>query len=75
MHRTGEALDSSVIQQMIAERAYDIWENQGRPFGHHLLHWQQAEREILDCLAGQAAEEASVDAIGTKKDAALAEAA
>jgi Protein of unknown function (DUF2934) len=28
-------------------RAYEIWEANGRPDGESVLHWQQAEREIL----------------------------
>jgi hypothetical protein len=38
------------VQQLIAARAYEIWENQGRPVGHHILHWQQAEQDILGSL-------------------------
>ena len=34
----------------LAERAYQLWENQGRPNGSDLIHWRQAEAEILDCL-------------------------
>lgn len=37
-------------QQMIAERAYKLWEDQGRPDGCDLVHWQQAEQEILSSL-------------------------
>lgn len=34
--------DSRLIQQ----RAYQIWEQQGRPEGRHLEHWSQAEEEL-----------------------------
>ena len=27
-------------------RAYELWENEGRPHGREQDHWQQAEREI-----------------------------
>jgi hypothetical protein len=33
-------------EQAIRERAYAIWEERGRPEGHHLDHWLRAEAEI-----------------------------
>lgn len=33
-------------EQRIRDRAYQIWEDQGRPEGGHEQHWLQAEREI-----------------------------
>jgi hypothetical protein len=30
----------------IAERAYQIWEREGRPHGRDMDHWLQAEREL-----------------------------
>ena len=33
-------------EQDIRNRAYAIWEDQGRPDDRHLEHWQQAVREI-----------------------------
>ena len=30
----------------VRERAYRIWEAEGRPYGRDLAHWLQAEREI-----------------------------
>jgi len=32
----------------IRERAYAIWEREGRPEGQHLQHWEQATREIAE---------------------------
>jgi hypothetical protein len=32
--------------QRVRERAYGIWESQGRPDGRHDEHWQEAEREL-----------------------------
>jgi len=32
----------------IRERAYAIWEREGRPEGRHLDHWDQATREIAE---------------------------
>ncbi|OJY02033.1 MAG: hypothetical protein BGP07_14510 [Rhizobiales bacterium 63-22] len=28
------------------KRAYEIWENEGRPEGHHLEHWQRAGEQL-----------------------------
>jgi hypothetical protein len=33
-------------EQAIRERAYSIWEEEGRPQGQQLLHWFRAEAEI-----------------------------
>jgi hypothetical protein len=33
-------------EQAIRERAYAIWEEEGRPEGRHLDHWLAAEAEI-----------------------------
>jgi hypothetical protein len=33
-------------QQRIAELAYRIWEQQGRPAGRDREHWEQARREL-----------------------------
>jgi hypothetical protein len=30
----------------IRDRAYQIWDREGRPHGHEEAHWQQATREI-----------------------------
>jgi hypothetical protein len=32
--------------QMIARRAYEIWESKGRPAGTEAENWAQAEREL-----------------------------
>jgi hypothetical protein len=32
--------------QRIRERAYRLWEEQGRPDGVHAEHWQAAEKEL-----------------------------
>ena len=48
----------------IRQRAYEIWEREGRLFGNHQRHWQQAEAEI-DREAGlpQTGEIASADVL------------
>ncbi|HBF30240.1 DUF2934 domain-containing protein [Rhizobium sp.] len=38
-------------QQWIETRAYHLWEADGRPQGHHDLHWQQASEEFNTLLA------------------------
>ena len=30
----------------IAERAYELWEQEGRPEGRHHEHWIEAERQL-----------------------------
>lgn len=37
-----------VPEELIRQRAYEIWEAGGRPHGFEKLHWEQAERELLD---------------------------
>jgi hypothetical protein len=34
--------------QRVKERAYELWENEGRPSGRHDDHWDRARREIDD---------------------------
>jgi hypothetical protein len=33
-------------EQLIAARAYQLWEEEGRPHGAHARHWEQARREV-----------------------------
>jgi hypothetical protein len=33
-------------EQLIRERAYQIWIDEGRPEGREHAHWEQAEKEI-----------------------------
>jgi hypothetical protein len=33
-------------EQAVRERAYALWEQNGRPDGQSLAHWSQAEAEI-----------------------------
>ena len=37
----------SLREQAIRERAYAIWEQEGRPDGKDLDHWLRAEAEII----------------------------
>jgi hypothetical protein len=36
-----------VIHQTIAIRAYELWEQYGRPENRALDHWLEAERELV----------------------------
>ena len=36
------------IECRIRERAYEIWEEEGRPHGREAQHWQQAAGEMAD---------------------------
>lgn len=40
-------LTSSQLRQVIKERAYAIWEREGRPDGKDPDHWLRAEAEII----------------------------
>lgn len=38
--------------EKIAARAYEIWQATGRPDGHDMDHWLQAERELRGAQQG-----------------------
>jgi hypothetical protein len=39
-------VSSSVDADPVSRRAYELWENEGRPEGCDLRHWLQAEQEL-----------------------------
>jgi len=42
------------LERTIRERAYALWETDGRPEGRELDYWRQAEQEILSqSVAGE----------------------
>lgn len=46
-----KGLDDEVLQkdrreQAVRERAYEIWENAGHPYGRDLDHWLSAEQQV-----------------------------
>ncbi|MCC6982038.1 MAG: DUF2934 domain-containing protein [Bauldia sp.] len=41
-----EALLIDAHETLIRQRAYEIWEGEGRPEGRSDLHWEQAMREL-----------------------------
>jgi hypothetical protein len=47
MSKTENPIGEDALRQIIAERAYELWEEHGRPSGYDLIHWRQAEQEIL----------------------------
>ena len=50
---------SGDIERMIRERAFEIWENEGRPQGRTCEHWEQARVEILEVLGSAGATKAA----------------
>jgi len=40
-------------QELVRRRAYEMWEQQGRPHGRHADHWIVAERELADAEDGE----------------------
>lgn len=53
---------SEDLEMEVRCRAFFIWENEGRPEGKHLEHWQRATSEV-EAERSQAA--AGTDAIGS----------
>ena len=57
-------------EQAVRERAYALWEQDGRPDGRSVAHWSQAEMEIAveQALAAQAlAAQDKVKAVKTRR--------
>jgi Protein of unknown function (DUF2934) len=50
MSEKDQVARDAALRRLIAERAYELWENQGKPHGCELIHWRQAERQIMDCV-------------------------
>jgi hypothetical protein len=48
---TAKVLSAPATEEAIRARAYQIWEEEGRPEGRQELHWQRA----LEWFASQAA--------------------
>jgi Protein of unknown function (DUF2934) len=69
LHRTGMALMEQTLEHRIRERAYEIWNANGRSDGQAEQHWLAAERELL---AGARARSpaATVDAAGKARSPA-----
>jgi Protein of unknown function (DUF2934) len=41
-------LTRSIPAEAIRQRAYRIWQREGKPQGKSLEHWQRAERELRE---------------------------
>jgi hypothetical protein len=52
---------SSSGADAIARRAYELWENEGRPEGSDLRHWLQAEAELGTTRSNQGDRSDSID--------------
>jgi hypothetical protein len=56
LHRTGSEASRYGLgnQQLIRERAYVLWEKDGRPEGRADEYWRRAEEEIMNqSVAGE----------------------
>ncbi len=51
-----QPMTDPTIRNLIAVRAYELWENQGRPQGYDVINWHQAEHEIMSSLESRSAE-------------------
>ena len=50
------------LRHRIEQRAYELWEANGRPEGRALDHWLQAEQEIVNqSMAGEEDPLAGID--------------
>ena len=52
----------------ISRRAYEIWENEGRPEGADLRHWLQAEQEVSARQAGRNEDRSQPGDYGQSRD-------
>jgi len=43
-------MTSTDIYERIRQRAYSLWERDGRPHGRQMAHWLQAERELAETV-------------------------
>jgi Protein of unknown function (DUF2934) len=53
--QTAEAIGSSVTENDIARRAFELYCDRGREDGHDLDDWLTAERELRDVSSSSAA--------------------
>lgn len=69
MKRTSKSRSASQSREIshdsIAERAYHLWERDGRPQGRDQTHWYDAERELRD--ASDPAESRSASDAGSAR--------
>jgi hypothetical protein len=53
-------------EALIRQRAYELWEKQGRPLGLDKEHWERAKSEVVNGNAGPAAKPARKTAAPVK---------
>jgi hypothetical protein len=52
----------------VRERAYRIWEEQGRPEGRETDHWFEAERQLHEGQGAESANEGKGSQTGARED-------
>ncbi len=58
---TMDSTKAEEIRNLIATRAYELWENEGQSHGRDLVNWRQAEQEIMSCIGNGGAPAPSVE--------------
>lgn len=56
MGKAQVAGEDPAIRERIRQRAYELWEAEGRPNDRHIEHWLQAERETAPTSTATTAE-------------------
>ena len=60
-------MDAATHETAIRQRAYAIWEAEGKPHGREWDHWMQATHEVLSRTRIEAPDEASAPAAKPRK--------
>ncbi len=62
------------LESAIRARAYQIWEDEGRPNGQHELHWQRAYEAVAGTIIRPVVDDVSlIDGVGPKITKQLAD--
>jgi hypothetical protein len=67
MNSTDEQARQAAIRKLIAVRAYEMWENQGRPAGCDAIHWRQAEQDVMSSVSNSPQAPSAPPAAPTKR--------
>jgi hypothetical protein len=59
---------SSINQEQVAQRAYELWEAGGQPVGRDLEYWLQAEAELRSANQTSRSQMSSAQESGSKRD-------
>jgi hypothetical protein len=59
---TTKVLSVPVTEDAIRARAYQIWEEEGRPEGEHELHWRRATEWLVNQAPASAKAESRIKA-------------